>query len=186
MPNKMTRTLRATILAAAGAFALALAAPAGAGDVKLYKEGEVPSAEDLSKMFNTKKKPKTRAIVIGNAPKPTAEAPDAFAFPILFGLNSAEVPASAVPYLDAVGKMMQMQTDNASIVVEGHTDASGSDDYNLRLSDRRAASVKQYLIERYGVDPARVTAVGKGEAELYNKDDPRSSENRRVQFRRGS
>ncbi|HOU89440.1 MAG TPA: OmpA family protein [Polyangiaceae bacterium] len=54
------------------------------------------------------------------------------------------------------------QHPEVAIEVEGHTDSRGSDDYNRRLSDRRAASVRKWLIA-HGVAEARVTAVGKGE-----------------------
>jgi len=56
------------------------------------------------------------------------------------------------------------QHGNVSIEIEGHTDSRGSDDYNRELSDRRAASVRSWLIER-GIAEERVTAVGKGEDE---------------------
>ncbi len=51
-----------------------------------------------------------------------------------------------------------------SLEIEGHTDSRGSDEYNLDLSDRRAVSVKDWLVER-GIDSARLTAVGKGEGD---------------------
>jgi outer membrane protein OmpA-like peptidoglycan-associated protein len=48
-------------------------------------------------------------------------------------------------------------------MVEGHTDSVGTEEYNLALSDRRAKAVFDYLSSR-GVDPARVSSVGKGES----------------------
>ncbi|HEU5076908.1 MAG TPA: OmpA family protein, partial [Polyangiaceae bacterium] len=56
------------------------------------------------------------------------------------------------------------QHSGVSIEIEGHTDSRGSDDYNRDLSDRRAASVRAWLIEQ-GIAEDRVTAVGKGEDE---------------------
>ncbi len=53
---------------------------------------------------------------------------------------------------------------NVKISVEGHTDSRGSDDYNRKLSDRRAASVRDWLVKD-GIADARVTSVGKGEDE---------------------
>jgi len=50
----------------------------------------------------------------------------------------------------------------ATALVEGHTDSVGSDAYNMKLSDRRAKSVFDYLTSR-GVDPSRLSSVGKGE-----------------------
>jgi outer membrane protein OmpA-like peptidoglycan-associated protein len=52
--------------------------------------------------------------------------------------------------------------NDALFVVVGHTDSTGSEDYNFELGQRRAASVARYLISRKGVDPLRVTAVSYG------------------------
>lgn len=64
----------------------------------------------------------------------------------------------------------------------GHTDAAGTDAYNEKLSLLRAEEVKRYLVGDCGIDAARLEAVGVGKRFLYNKDDPRSEENRRVEF----
>ena len=65
--------------------------------------------------------------------------------------------------------------------VIGHTDASGSDQYNLTLSQRRAKSVYDMLVKEHGVDPSRLKAVGKGESAPVNSEKPNSAENRRVE-----
>jgi outer membrane protein OmpA-like peptidoglycan-associated protein len=65
--------------------------------------------------------------------------------------------------------------------IEGHTDAKGRADYNLKLSQLRAESVKSYL-EKNGVQSTRMTPEGKGDKELVNKEDKFASENRRVQI----
>jgi outer membrane protein OmpA-like peptidoglycan-associated protein len=85
---------------------------------------------------------------------------------------------------------------DVSIEIEGHTDSRGSDDYNRDLSDRRAASVRAWLVDQ-GIAEDRVTAVGKGEdepqvAEPVECDDKRPADtspcetawaqNRRVVF----
>ncbi len=69
-----------------------------------------------------------------------------------------------------------------SVTIEGHTDADGSDDYNLDLSQRRAESVVAWLSEQ-GVEAGRLTAVGKGEAEPIsdNESDAGKAANRRVE-----
>ena len=63
----------------------------------------------------------------------------------------------------------------------GHTDAKGSAGYNKALSDRRAAAVRRYLVE-HGVATTRLRAVGKGESQLLNAEDPEGAENRRVEI----
>ena len=75
-----------------------------------------------------------------------------------------------------------LTTDLASyrFVLEGHTDAVGSDRYNLELSERRAEAVQSYLRELYRIAPERLTTVGKGERELLLPDQPKAAPNRRV------
>lgn len=69
------------------------------------------------------------------------------------------------------------QHGDVSIEIEGHTDSRGSDDYNRDLSDRRAASVRAWLIER-GIAEDRVTAVGKGEDEPQVPEPPECDDKR--------
>lgn len=64
----------------------------------------------------------------------------------------------------------------------GHTDAKGSDAYNLALSQRRADSVKAFLIQTCHVDGERLSAIGFGEEQPKNKDEPFADENLRVQI----
>jgi len=68
--------------------------------------------------------------------------------------------------------------------VEGHTDSQGDDAYNLALSQRRAAEVRQALIERYGIDPARLAAQGLGEEQPVadNATPEGRARNRRVEL----
>ena len=66
-------------------------------------------------------------------------------------------------------------------MVAGHTDAHGAADYNLGLSNARAKSVRDFLIAKFHIEPEQLVAVGFGEEELKNKDDPEADENRRVQ-----
>jgi OmpA-OmpF porin, OOP family len=66
--------------------------------------------------------------------------------------------------------------------IVGHTDAAGTDTYNEKLSLLRAEEVKRFLTGDCGIDAARLEAVGVGKRFLYNEVDPRSEENRRVEF----
>ncbi len=75
---------------------------------------------------------------------------------IFFAFDSAEVRPEARPSLDELGKALSdARLGNASFLIAGHTDAKGSDSYNLALSQRRAEAVKAFLVETYGVDGAR-------------------------------
>lgn len=73
----------------------------------------------------------------------------------------------------------------ARLEIRGHTDSQGPANFNLELSQKRAESVRQYLIKG-GVDPSRLTAVGVGEEEpiASNATPDGRSQNRRIEFRR--
>ncbi|RYI78806.1 MAG: OmpA family protein, partial [Acetobacteraceae bacterium] len=113
------------------------------------------------------------------APAPAAGS---IGFRINFALNSDVVPQSAFPFVERIGELLRDQPQ-VKLRVEGHTDALGSDDYNLQLSQRRAVAVAQWLVERQGIDPSRLVVLGRGEEAplVENGFDPR---NRRVQFAR--
>jgi len=66
--------------------------------------------------------------------------------------------------------------------IVGHTDAKGSREYNRELSDRRAFSVMEMLVTTFNVDPAMLVAVGFGEEQLRDPQNPDSGVNRRVQL----
>jgi outer membrane protein OmpA-like peptidoglycan-associated protein len=69
------------------------------------------------------------------------------------------------------------------IRVEGHTDSDGSESYNKKLSQSRADSVRQFLVDA-GVDPSRLESVGYGESEPIdtNRTPEGKANNRRVEF----
>ncbi|HVF59782.1 MAG TPA: OmpA family protein [Thermoanaerobaculia bacterium] len=100
---------------------------------------------------------------------------------VLFDFDKAEIRA------DAAGALGQLATvlrgfPNGTARLEGHTDAKGDDAYNQRLSERRAAAVKTWLVEREGLDAGRLTTRGWGESKpaASNDDDAGRQKNRRV------
>lgn len=101
---------------------------------------------------------------------------------IAFDLDSDVIKASSIADVNELGKALTSDgLSKTRIVLNGHTDASGSDGYNQDLSDRRAASVRQYLIDNFKIDAERLIAVGFGESKLKNLGDPLAPENRRVE-----
>jgi OmpA-OmpF porin, OOP family len=114
----------------------------------------------------------------------TAHDQTAFGFRINFRFDSAVIPADAYEYLDTVGTVLHSEPD-VSIVVEGHTDAKGSDVYNMKLSERRAKAVEAYLVQKHQIAISRIQAVGKGEMEPLTTN-PFDQTNRRVQFARSN
>ncbi len=102
---------------------------------------------------------------------------------INFDFNSANLRPESDSILQQLFEGLQAD-DAASIIVEGHTSTEGSDTYNADLSNRRAQAVVDDLVSR-GIDPARISALGKGEAEPFIKpdnDEASRSMNRRVEI----
>ena len=81
---------------------------------------------------------------------------------ILFDVDSAIVGSGGRGTLEQVSGVLN-EFDKTAVVIQGHTDATGSEQHNQDLSERRATAVKNYLIGR-GIDAGRMTAVGYGES----------------------
>lgn len=99
----------------------------------------------------------------------------------LFATNKAELKAGARASFDRLASTLN-ETPDRKIIVEGHTDSTGSEDYNQQLSQERAESVKRYLTSQ-GVEAGRITAVGKGESFPVANNDTAAGrqQNRRVE-----
>jgi outer membrane protein OmpA-like peptidoglycan-associated protein len=101
---------------------------------------------------------------------------------VFFDYDSAAITGEALPILDKLGAALNSDKLKGSVfMVAGHTDAHGSADYNLGLSNARARSVREFLIKKYHIAPDQLAAVGFGEEQLKNPEDPDAGENRRVQ-----
>lgn len=102
---------------------------------------------------------------------------------ILFELNSAKLTPASENTLSRIADSLKSQT-NFRIEVAGHTDSTGTAEYNDMLSQKRADSVRQFLTYQ-GVDPDRITARGYGELEPVASNESISGRamNRRVEFR---
>lgn len=98
-----------------------------------------------------------------------------------FEFNKDTVLAIYGDQLDAIAAAMRAH-DDIDLVLEGHTDSRGADQYNMSLSDRRAVAVKAKLVEDYGIPAARVSAVGYGETQpvASNETEEGRARNRRV------
>jgi len=100
-----------------------------------------------------------------------------------FEHDSAKLTANSTATLDEAIATLQRRAD-IHVEVAAHTDSQGSDDYNMGLSERRAAGVMEYLTS-HGVDAGRLTAKGYGESQPIadNKTKEGRAENRRVELR---
>ncbi|MEY4729900.1 MAG: hypothetical protein RL020_1058 [Pseudomonadota bacterium] len=174
-----------------------IAAAGNAQDVKLYKQNETPSPEEVAeilspgmKMRGTKKSSEADPFrnLIGAEMTKVEEkkAPRALALPVQFGFDSATLLPGAFNQIDAVAEGIKLLDDSTKVVIEGHTDRHGNQEYNHVLSLRRAEAVKAYLVQKHGIEQTKIKTDGKGFNEPYNAQNPFSGENRRVQFKGGA
>jgi outer membrane protein OmpA-like peptidoglycan-associated protein len=111
---------------------------------------------------------------------------------VYFKTASAEILPRSFPLLDDMVTLLRDNPDLLLIEIAGHADERGDDDYNMRLTEARARSVRTYLIE-HGIDGARLTARGYGETEpaidaatqqpCVEHNERCWEKNRRVEFR---
>ncbi|HKR67192.1 MAG TPA: OmpA family protein [Thermoanaerobaculia bacterium] len=101
---------------------------------------------------------------------------------ILFDYNSSALRPASRTTLDELATNFRQYPDNR-IIVEGHTDSTGKEEYNQKLSEQRAANVADYLIDR-GVAASSITVYGYGEMRPKSSNDtPEGRQlNRRVEI----
>ena len=102
---------------------------------------------------------------------------------IYFEFNSAAITDEAEPQLRELGAALSDPRLKGSVIsIGGHTDAVGSDAFNQNLSERRAATVKWYLVDNFKLPPANLHTAGYGKQRPKNKANVFASENRRVEI----
>jgi len=108
-----------------------------------------------------------------------------FVMPVHFAYDDASVRSADQAALDRFTSVATKYYPGAKVTVEGFADPAGSAQYNLALSQRRAAAVRDYITSR-GLDPSLVNTVGYGESRLVradaSRDMPGAELNRRVVF----
>jgi len=99
-----------------------------------------------------------------------------------FDTNKSDIKTKYTEDLDKLGAFLK-EWPQAKGEISGHTDNVGSDQYNLKLSQRRAASVKKYLVEKFSIAPERFTTEGYGESKpiASNKTKAGKAKNRRIE-----
>lgn len=142
-------------------------------------------AEDT--VVSTKKMEVSKDFVI-NIPLKLVPIEEITLQDILYDFNSDKLTPASKENLKVLVSMMK-KSENLIIAINSHTDARGSDEYNLELSQRRAQSVVNHLIEN-GIDSARLVAKGYGETQLLNRcsngvncSDAEHQLNRRTTFK---
>ena len=101
---------------------------------------------------------------------------------INFDYNSSDISAKSLPSVQALGRALSnAELQGSTFVVAGHTDAAGGEAYNQELSERRAESIKRYLVDKYAITGADLVTVGYGKSKLKDPNQPMAETNRRVQ-----
>ncbi|MBK6850586.1 MAG: OmpA family protein [Burkholderiales bacterium] len=163
--------------------AVAGAAP-GKGEVgEVLKGADVTPDNLVDALAPPDAAPLTRGLRIerdrpagGSAAKRTAVS-----LLITFLTNSSTLTTPSRQQLDTLAAALKDDRLLArKFTIEGHADPRGNERANLVLSQQRAESVRQYLVNTHGVTADRLFPVGKGSAELMNNDDVTAPENRRV------
>ena len=114
------------------------------------------------------------ATIVNDKPKIDLE--------INFDYNSAEISAKSLPSVQALGRALSnADLKGSTFVVAGHTDAAGGEAYTQDLSERRADSIKRYLVDKYGISGGDLVTVGYGKSKLKDPSQPLAEVNRRVQ-----
>ena len=105
-----------------------------------------------------------------------------FASGLLYDFDSDAIKATAAQNLSSLAASLD-KYPNTDILIVGHTDATGSDSYNMGLSQRRASSAQNYLVAQ-GVSSGRLRSTGRGESEPIASNDSEAgqSQNRRVEI----
>jgi len=108
--------------------------------------------------------------------------PDGSKMGVYFDFDKSDISANSKLALDKLVQIFK-EYPETNLLVEGHTDDKGADNYNLALSEKRAKAVGEYL-KRYGIAPSRLTINWYGEAQpkVENTSDANRAENRRVEF----
>lgn len=101
-----------------------------------------------------------------------------------FKLGSADLPDTLRQQLDRFAEVLRGKRGSGRVLrIEGHADATGNEELNLPLSQRRAEAVKDYLVKN-GAESVMLQAVGMGSKALKVSNDPAAAENRRVEIGR--
>jgi outer membrane protein OmpA-like peptidoglycan-associated protein len=101
---------------------------------------------------------------------------------INFDYNSASIRQSSIPSVQALGQALSdPKLKGSTFIVAGHTDGVGGDAFNQDLSERRADTIKRYLVDNYHIANGDLVTVGYGKTKLKDAQDPTDAINRRVQ-----
>lgn len=103
---------------------------------------------------------------------------------IEFEFGSSNISPESKGFIESIANMLKLDgVLDKAIMIEGHTDAVGSNRFNLNLSEQRAEAVRRTLVRQFNIAPERLLINGKGESELLDPANPHSASNRRVEIK---
>jgi outer membrane protein OmpA-like peptidoglycan-associated protein len=143
---------------------------------------ETPEAE--TRLLNSVKNKTTRSITLEEREQiaDIAKTKPSVDVEVNFDYGSANIGATALPYVTALGKALSNDDLRGNtFVIAGHTDGAGGVPFNQDLSERRADSIKRYLVDHYNIPAQNLVTGGYGKSKLKNARYPAASENRRAQ-----
>jgi outer membrane protein OmpA-like peptidoglycan-associated protein len=166
--------------------ASALAQTAAPTPEQMIEQLKAPRTRSLRNLSVEPVNPNATGAANANSITPNAtsiaEPKPSLSLLIQFEFNSARVSAESQQALSNLAQALKSEAlASSKFAVEGHTDAKGRADYNLRLSQQRADAVAS-LLAAQGVGADRLQALGKGATTLANSQDPNAAENRRVRI----
>ena len=133
------------------------------------------SVQALEQALFPEATPKARGLNPQRRPEPPGQVqskqePIAIGLNVFFEFNSDQIVPRYYADLNTLGKVLE-QHPEGRFHIEGHTDSIGSDAYNQALSEKRAESVKRYLVQHFSIPPERLVTQG------YGKNQPRTTNN---------
>jgi len=154
-----------------------------------FRERSGYTEDDLARSLFQRPPSDVRTRGIGPAqsqPAPTSgtTSKNSIALNVFFEFNSDRILQNYYGDLDKLGKVLtDPQYSAYRVQIEGYTDSIGSDSYNQRLSERRAESVKHYLIQHFPIRSERLVARGFGKSKPIASNDTAEGrdKNRRVE-----
>lgn len=101
---------------------------------------------------------------------------------VTFPLNRSEVSEEAKKLIDEAIAQLKAENRGVFFEIEGHTDATGPEAYNMKLGEDRAVAVRNYLHDQHGIALSRIEVISYGESKpvVDNKTRPNRAQNRRV------
>lgn len=87
---------------------------------------------------------------------------------VAFRFNEALVETSQMPSIERVAAFLN-ENQNVNVTVNGYASPEGTEEYNLKLSQRRADAVKNILVDKYGISRSRISAIGHGVGDIFSE-----------------